>query len=757
MKLIVNPHKIELIKEEAINEKEINISKCTFEFSEEYSDNLVKEAYFTLNGNSYKQIISNNECSFPPEVLEKEGTVELGVVAYEVQDEEYVERFNPSPVYFQTWIGSLKDHAENSEEITPSELEQYEQALNDGLLEAQRVNIDATKTGNTATVTITNRQGTEKTVEIYDGEKGEDGQPGVTPNIEVGNTTTLPAGSSATVTQRGTTENPIFDFGIPKGADGEGKVSSVNGQTGDVVINVPDVSNFITKDVDNLTNYYKKTETYTKTEVDNKVSSVYRYRGTVSTYGDLPTTGLVVGDVYNVEQADSEHGIQAGDNVAWNGSTWDKLSGNVDLSGYQPLLVSGTNIKTINNTSILGSGNFDLPSIQYITMPTASADNLGQIVQFTGTTDSTYTNGYFYVCVSDDNTYSWENIEVQPSSGGIAQGLHTYCKQESTDIIVHTYILFDDTNPPTNFTSLTNSFRNTLINILNSDDLKNNYDSSIRNDLQIFAHYGAYGNGLKMYKFTNYTPSATTLNGGGHGYTSFRDSKFEAISQEYILCTLTYTNNVVTNVVFTVQYGEPMRKFEAQLKLTNASGYASNKTQTLINDNGTLKWQDGSGGGVDIDNTTITTNASDKIQAVGIIDQQTTNADKIWTGTLVQYNALISGGTIDSDTFYVITDDDASSTLRQKVEVVTSQDTSYTIANLVANKSYKLGELTALTITACETFDEESVIYFDSGSTATTLSLPNDVVVIGDEIEASKSYIISVLNKIAVIKGYEVE
>lgn len=37
-------------------------------------------------------------------------------------------------------------------------------------------------------------------------------------------------------------------------------------------------------------------------------------------------------------------------------------------------------------------------AVQYDTMPTASADNLGDIVQFTGTTDANYTNGYFYKC-----------------------------------------------------------------------------------------------------------------------------------------------------------------------------------------------------------------------------------------------------------------------------------------------------------------------------------------------------------------------
>ena len=61
---------------------------------------------------------------------------------------------------------------------------------------------------------------------------------------------------------------------------------------------------------------YGITDAYTKTEVDAKVSSVYRYKGTVSTYADLPSSGQEVGDVWNIVTADSAHGIKAGDNVA---------------------------------------------------------------------------------------------------------------------------------------------------------------------------------------------------------------------------------------------------------------------------------------------------------------------------------------------------------------------------------------------------------------------------------------------------------
>ena len=64
------------------------------------------------------------------------------------------------------------------------------------------------------------------------------------------------------------------------------------------------------------------------------ISSVYKYKGSVASYSVLPSSGQEVGDVYNVEAADTTNGINAGDNVAWNGTAWDVLAGTVDLTGY---------------------------------------------------------------------------------------------------------------------------------------------------------------------------------------------------------------------------------------------------------------------------------------------------------------------------------------------------------------------------------------------------------------------------------------
>ena len=60
--------------------------------------------------------------------------------------------------------------------------------------------------------------------------------------------------------------------------------------------------------------------------MDAKVASVYKYKGSVADESKLPTTGMVTGDVYDIQDT--------GMNVAWNGTKWDKLGISVDLTPY---------------------------------------------------------------------------------------------------------------------------------------------------------------------------------------------------------------------------------------------------------------------------------------------------------------------------------------------------------------------------------------------------------------------------------------
>lgn len=69
------------------------------------------------------------------------------------------------------------------------------------------------------------------------------------------------------------------------------------------------------------------------------IAAVLTYKGSC-TYAQLPSTGQQVGDVWNVTDA---HGTTpAGTNYAWNGTAWDPLGGDVDLSNY----VTNTDLAT---------------------------------------------------------------------------------------------------------------------------------------------------------------------------------------------------------------------------------------------------------------------------------------------------------------------------------------------------------------------------------------------------------------------------
>ena len=92
----------------------------------------------------------------------------------------------------------------------------------------------------------------------------------------------------------------------------------------------------------------------TKQYVDNAVSSVYKYKGSVENEAALPDSGQTVGDVYNTEET--------GDNYAWDGKKWDKLAGIVDLSNYATL--SQVNAKANDNAVVKLTGNQTVDGIK---------------------------------------------------------------------------------------------------------------------------------------------------------------------------------------------------------------------------------------------------------------------------------------------------------------------------------------------------------------------------------------------------------
>lgn len=153
------------------------------------------------------------------------------------------------------------------------------------------------------------------------------------------------------------------------------------------VSNLTNDSEFITKTVDNLTNYYKKSEIYTQEQVNTLISNVNSFN--VEVVQTLPTENIDTHTIYLVpKEAETNDNY---DEYIYINNSWEHIgSTNIDLTNYynkneidtklegkQNTLVSAENIKTINNNSILGSGNIDISG-----SPTGDTLPIGAIIPY---------------------------------------------------------------------------------------------------------------------------------------------------------------------------------------------------------------------------------------------------------------------------------------------------------------------------------------------------------------------------------------
>lgn len=175
---------------------------------------------------------------------------------------------------------------------------------------------NVTKTDNVSTITITDKNGTT-TATVSDGVDGIDGQDGYTPVKGVDYFT----------------EADIESLNIPT------KVSDLTNDSG-----------FITNTVNNLTNYYLKSETYNKSEVDTLIANVNSFN--VEIVQSLPTTDIDLHTIYLVPKTGS--GTDVYNEYIYINNNWE-LIGNtaVDLSNYY----------TKSETDTLLNGKADISDI----------------------------------------------------------------------------------------------------------------------------------------------------------------------------------------------------------------------------------------------------------------------------------------------------------------------------------------------------------------------------------------------------------
>ena len=110
-------------------------------------------------------------------------------------------------------------------------------------------------------------------------------------------------------------------------------------KTGDLTNN----SGFITKAVSNLTNYYKKSETYTQTEIDNKLSAIPKFA--ISVVQALPTQDISTTTVYLVQTGTETNNLYT--EYIYVNNKWEILgTQKLDLSPY----VKSTDLATVATT-----------------------------------------------------------------------------------------------------------------------------------------------------------------------------------------------------------------------------------------------------------------------------------------------------------------------------------------------------------------------------------------------------------------------
>lgn len=140
-----------------------------------------------------------------------------------------------------------------------------------------------------------------------------------------------------------------FEEGIELGRLSQITTLTREGVTpGEALISWPEVSSADTFAVVSQVNTAKSeaistAQSYTDSQINAKLSSALKYKGSIENYSDLPKTGQQIGDTWNVVNAYGN--AHAGTNWAWNGTTWDPLGGTVDLTNY---VTSANNIPTGN-------------------------------------------------------------------------------------------------------------------------------------------------------------------------------------------------------------------------------------------------------------------------------------------------------------------------------------------------------------------------------------------------------------------------
>jgi hypothetical protein len=273
------------------------------------------------------------------------------------------------------------------------------------------------------------------------GPAGSDGADGAAATIAVGTTTTLPAGSSATVTNSGTSSAAVFDFGIPKGDDGA--TSTISGSEAPTTATEADFVGQFYLDTTNNQMYYCSAITALGTTPET-----YEYAWEEVGGGGIPTDATFWGASYD-ESYNTVSGpiiLYDGGYDGGNAQISEASSGRITIDIPENKYISmdvGGSRKFAIRADLQRVASFyalDMHShgIERVADPvdvqdaatknyvdnrvltnagaptTSTVGTVGQILEDT-------TNGKLYICTDATNPYVW--VEVGSGGGGIQNAL----------------------------------------------------------------------------------------------------------------------------------------------------------------------------------------------------------------------------------------------------------------------------------------------------------------------------------------------
>lgn len=183
MEIIVKENRQLIIKDSESTQNENDVQTIYLTVPEQYEDFDKKIAFVTEDGVKWG-IVLDNIYNLERSITKFEN---VSVFVWLTKGEQDF-RSAEEPLHFN------KNHKVDGE-ITPEERSSMEEAiavLESEIVKVETMDIDAVKEGNTATVTITDKEGNQKTVDISDGENGTDGidgENGFSPTIRTIETT----------------------------------------------------------------------------------------------------------------------------------------------------------------------------------------------------------------------------------------------------------------------------------------------------------------------------------------------------------------------------------------------------------------------------------------------------------------------------------------------------------------------------------------------------------------------------------------